>query len=363
MVDMRFLRDLYSDYLIVNQGQCSCTSLGQETNISHDRFTRMLHSEQLDSKWLWKSVKPLVTRISSPDGVLVLDDTVEEKRYSALSSWNCYHWDHCLNRSIKGISQLTSLYHSQSISVPVGFEIITKTEKVMDKKTGKEKLVSKVSKQSLFQNLIRQAVDNSLEFRHIVADKWFSSRDNMNFIHGIEKYFVFPLKNNRKVALSKQDKERGLYQGVGEVKLEEEQVLTVYVEGMEFPLLLQKQVFKNGDGAPKGSEPFLYLVSNDLTLDAQSMAAIYSIRWKVECFFKSVKSNLGYANSPAHTYKSQVNHMVLSMIAFVKLEMVKDKTRINHFAFKAKVRAVALTAAWEFWKNVKKQCSLSMMAA
>lgn len=363
MVELRFLQDLYSDYLIVNQGQCSCTSLGQEINISHDRFTRMLHSEQLDSKWLWKSVKPLVTRISSPDGVLVLDDTVEEKRYSALSSWNCYHWDHCLNRSIKGINQLTSLYHSQSISVPVGFEIITKTEKVIDKKTGKEKLVSKVSKQSLFQNLIQHAVDNALEFRHIVADKWFSSKDNMNFIHGIEKYFVFPLKNNRKVALSKEDKERGLYQGVGEVKLEEDQVLTVYVEGMEFPLLLQKQVFKNGDGAPKGSEPILYLVSNDLTLDAPSMAAIYSIRWKVECFFKSVKSNLGYANSPAHTYKSQVNHLVLSMIAFVKLEMVKDKTRINHFAFKAKVRAVALTAAWAFWQDVKKQCSLSMMAA
>ena len=363
MIDIGILQDLYSDYLIVNQGQCNCTSLGKELNISHDRFTRMLGSASLDQKSLWNHVKSLVRRISSDEGVMVVDDTVEEKRYSALSDWNCYHWDHCQNRSIKGINQLTCLYHSQSISVPIGFEIITKTERVVDKKTGKEKLVSKVSKQSLFQGLIRQAVGNGVAFKHIVADKWFSCKENMNFIHSIGKHFVFPLKNNRKVALSSQDKACGLYHGVGEVKLEEGQVLTVYVEGVEFPLLLQKQVFKDGDGAHAGGEPVLYLVSNDLSLDACSMAAIYSIRWKVECFFKSVKSNLGYANSPAHTYKSQVNHLVLSMIAFVKLEIVKDKTRINHFAFKAKVRAVALSAAWKFWEDVKQHCGLANKAA
>jgi IS4 transposase len=180
----------------------------------------------------------------------------------------------------------------------------------------------------------------------------------MNFIDGLEKKFVFPLKTNRKVALSKEDKEKGVYQAVSEVKLEEGQVRTVYVEGVEFPLLLQKQVFLSGDGAPSGSEPILYLVSNDLTLDAPSIATIYSIRWKVECFFKSIKSNLGYANSPAHTYKSQVNHLVLSMMAFIKLEILKDKTRINHFAFKAKVRAIALNNAWTFWQDTKNQFSI-----
>jgi hypothetical protein len=363
MSGLTVLQDLYSDYLIVNQGQCSCTNLGKSLNMSHDCFTRMLHSEELNGSWLWKVAKPLANRIASPEGVLAIDDTVEEKRYSSLSPWNCYHWDHCLSRSIKGVNQLTSLYYSNSISVPVGFETITKTEPVIDKKTGKEKLVSKVPKQKLFQGLIEQAVHNRLIFRYVVADKWFSSKENMNFIHGLDKYFVLPLKNNRKVAMSKEEKERGLYQAVGEVKLEEGHVLTVYVEGVEFPLLLQKQVFKDGDGALSGSEPTLYLVSNDLDLAPSVMLAIYSIRWKVECFFKSVKSNLGYANSPAHTYRSQINHMALSMIAFIKLEMVKDRTRANHFAFKAKVKAVALDAAWQFWQDVKKHCQISNMMA
>ena len=359
----RRLSDWYSDFLIVNQGQCICTALGRELGIAHDQFTRMLNREHFDSAFLWKSCKPLVRRIELASGVLVLDDTIEEKCYSALSDWNCYHWDHCLNRSVRGLNQVTMLYHSQDISVPIGFKMVTKPDIVIDKKTGKEKRVSKVSKQVLFQALIAEAVDNQVQIGHIVADKWFSSEDNMKFIAGKEKYFVFPLKKNRKVALSAQDKANGVYQVVSEVKLDEGQVRTVYVKGVEFPLLLQKQVFQTEGDVPKGSEPTLYLVSNDLTLDAPAMTAIYSIRWKVECCFKSMKSNLGYANSPAHTQKSQVNHLVLCMLAFVKLEILKDKTRINHFAFKAKVRAVALSKAWQFWQDTKKQFQVSIDAA
>lgn len=353
------LQDYYSDYLIVNQSNCYCTSLGLELGMSHDKFTRMLNKDALDSKWLWLSCKFLVKRISSIEGVLVIDDTIEEKRYSALSDYNCYNWDHCSNRSVKGLNQVCSLYHSQDISVPVGFEIVTKPDIVIDKKTGKEKRVSRISKQEIFRNLVKQAVDNQLEMKYIVADKWFSNKENMNYVSDLQQQFIFPLKNNRRVALSKEDKENGVYQVVNEVNLEENQVRIVYVEGVEFPLLLQKQVFLSKDGVLSGNEPILYLVSNDLTLDAPSMATIYSIRWKVECFFKSIKSNLGYAKSPAHTYKSQVNHLVLSMMAFVKLEIFKDKTRMNHFAFKAKVRAVALHSAWNFWQDAKKQFDIA----
>lgn len=354
------LRDYYSDYLIVNESKCYCTSLGKELGISHDKFTRMLNKEELDSKWLWIAVKPLVKRVSSSSGVLIIDDTIEEKRYSSESDYHCYHWDHCVNRSVRGINQVSSLYHSKDVSVPLGFEIVTKPDKIIDKKTGKEKRVSRKSKQDIFRGLIQQAIDNKLAIEYIVSDKWFSNKENMNFVANLQQQFIFPLKHNRKVALSKEDKANGLYQAVSEVKLEEGQVLIVYVEGVEFPLLLQKQVFLSKDGVPTGNEPILYLVSNNLTLDAPTMKAIYSIRWKVETFFKSLKSNLGYANSPAHTYKSQVNHLVLSMMAFVKLEMLRDKTRINHFAFKAKVRENALKKAWKFWADVKNQFDIAI---
>ena len=78
-----------------------------------------------------------------------------------------------------------------------------------------------------------------------------------------------PLKANRKVALSLEAKERGEYEKVGSsLALEQGTVREVYVEQVEFPLLLVKQVFKNEED---GSEGVLYLVSSDLTLEYERL--------------------------------------------------------------------------------------------
>ncbi|MCK5893564.1 MAG: transposase, partial [Endozoicomonadaceae bacterium] len=58
-------------------------------------------------------------------------------------------------------------------------------------------------------------------------------------------------------------------------------------------------IFKNKDG----SEGILYLISNDVELDKQSIETIYQKRWKVEVFHKNIKSNTGLAKSPAKTKK------------------------------------------------------------
>ena len=50
--------------------------------------------------------------------------------------------------------------------------------------------------------------------------------------------------------------------------LEPGEVREVYVEQVEFPLLLVKQVFKNEED---GSEGVLYLVSSDLTLEYERL--------------------------------------------------------------------------------------------
>lgn len=49
------------------------------------------------------------------------------------------------------------------------------------------------------------------------------------------------------------------------------------------------------------------------------------------------KSNLGFAISPTKTIKTQSNHFVLSILAYVKLEWLRQRTNQNHFAMKAKI--------------------------
>ena len=79
---------------------------------------------------------------------------------------------------------------------------------------------------------------------------WFAAADNMRLIKAdLGKDFVMPLKCNRKVALSGQDKKDGRYQAVETLTLEHRQAREVYLEQVPFPLLLVKQVFTNKDGS------------------------------------------------------------------------------------------------------------------
>lgn len=205
--------DLYSDYLLVNQGQPTATRLAAlvEGKLSHDAITRSLHQQAYDSRHLWQVVKPFVEQIAQPDAVLIFDDNLEEKPYMATNPLIRYHVDHCQGRSIKGINQLTALYHSDSSSLPVAYELIQKDQQKLNPKTGKTKWVSPVSKHELLRQMVKQCIANNLLFKYILADCWYSCRETFNYIDGLERHFILPIKANRKVALTQLDHQQGHY--------------------------------------------------------------------------------------------------------------------------------------------------------
>jgi len=165
----------------------------------------------------------------------------------------------------------------------------------------------------------------------------------------IKKDFIMPLKSNRKVALTLADKKKGKYQRVSSVDIKANAVMEIYIKGVEFPLILAKQVFKNEDS----SSGILYLVSNDLSLDYLSITTIYQKRWKVEEYHKSLKQNASLEKSPTKTVITQSNHFFASLFAFVKLEMLKNASCINHYALKTKIYIIALQKAFRELQNLK----------
>src|SRR5437588_12185459 len=95
--------DIYTDYLISSFGLTTATGLSALLGgtLSHDRISRFLKAPTQTSADLWKLVKPLVRQVQREDGVLILDDSVEEKPYSDESELICWHWDHSVGRSGK----------------------------------------------------------------------------------------------------------------------------------------------------------------------------------------------------------------------------------------------------------------------
>ncbi|MDD5036330.1 MAG: hypothetical protein PHE55_16410 [Methylococcaceae bacterium] len=69
-------------------------------------------------------MKATVRAVESDDGVLVFDDTLEEKPYTDENEIIAWHFDHCQNRMVKGVNILNCLYHMHGVNIPVAFEIV-----------------------------------------------------------------------------------------------------------------------------------------------------------------------------------------------------------------------------------------------
>jgi hypothetical protein len=307
----RDILDLYSDYLLYSSGQTTATGLSEILGgcISHDKITRTLSSESFDAKALWKRVKKFVRAFEGEEACLIFDDTIIEKPYMDENEIICWHYEHKENKAVKGINLLSAFYHSenggQTIRLPIDYRVIAKTEEYRDEKSGEKKRRSPVTKNEMMQEMIKGDIQNQVKFRYILADTWYSSAENMRFIARREKVFIFELKENRQVAGSEVKRNQGLFERVDQMGLLEGKPEKVWIKDLEIPVLVFKQVFRNKDGT--NGERFL--VSNDLTLSSEQFMTVYKKRWSVEEYHKSLKQNASIGRSPAHTERTQGNHI------------------------------------------------------
>ena len=156
-------------------------------------------------------------------------------------------------------------------------------------------------------------------------------------------------KSNRKVSLSEEDKSQRRSQRIDTVDFSEGKPVKGWIAGIDFPVLLFRQVFTNKDG----SKGILYLICSDLECDAEALKAIYKKRWKVEVFHKTLKSNASMAKSPSHTVLTQSNHLFMSIYSAFRLEVLANKLDLNHFELRAKLYLSALKSSFQELQSMK----------
>ena len=160
------------------------------------------------------------------------------------------------------------------------------------------------------RSMLSTCKHNSLKFKYILADIWFSSSDNMTYVkHKLKKDFLFVIKSNRLVAISMDDKLQGKFINIKNVDFSKHCPLEVWVKGLDFPVLLHKQVFTNKDD----SSGILYLACSDLSCDKDTLETIYKKRWKVEVYHRTLKQNGNLAKSPIRKVRTQSNHIFMSI--------------------------------------------------
>ena len=256
--------ELYTDYLLSSSGATTATGLSAmvEGDVSHDRITRFLSRQDYTSKDLWRQVKAMVREVEDSQGVLIFDDTIQEKAWTDESDLICWHYDHCSGRTVKGINLLNALYHCNGRSIPVAFELVQKPLQC-DMVTRQVKRKSEKTKNEMMRQMIHVCLQNALQFRFVLMDSWFSSEENFDFITGRGKHFIAALKHNRLVALSQEDWKKKRFVRVDELEFSEQGTVQGWLKGSARAVRLVRQVFKNKDA----STGILHLVCSDLTCD------------------------------------------------------------------------------------------------
>lgn len=329
--------DIYTDYLICQNQHATALGLSNllEGGLSHDQITRFLNRNEYSSKDLWHYVKSDIRQHEQiTGGVLIIDDAIEEKPYTDENEIVAWHFSHAKGRSVKGVNILSGLIRYGDIALPIAYEVIHKDLHFCDIKTKKEKRQSSKTKNQLFRAMIQQAVSNQVLFDYVLADNWFGAKDNMEFVHyDIKRFFVFGIKANRLIAFSEEERKKGQYHNLNSLNFKDGEKRIVWLKDVAFPVALITKIFKNEDG----STGILHIVTNDLNSDADRIYEIYQKRWRIEEYHKSIKQNTSLEKSPTKVIRSQKNHIFASIVSYCKLEFLKIRTNLNHFALKYKL--------------------------
>src|ERR1039458_5938577 len=138
----------------------------------------------------------LVRSIENSDGVLIFDDTIQEKAWTDENELMCWHYDHVSGRNVRGINLLNALYHANGTSIPVAFELVKKPIQYCDLATRQLKRRSEVTKNELMREMIDTCIRNELKFRFVLMDSWFSATENFEFITGKASRLLLSVLHN-----------------------------------------------------------------------------------------------------------------------------------------------------------------------
>ena len=276
---MNKMLDIYSDYLIAQNQYATAVGLSDllEGRMSHDKVTRFLNGKEFTSRDLWEHVKLDLRKIEEDKGgVLIIDDTIEEKTYTDENEIICWHYSHSKGRCVKGVNILSCLARYGDVAFPVAYELVRKDVLFCDIATRKVKRQSSISKNEMFRSIIAQSIANNVKFEYILADIWFGAKKNMEFVHyDMKKKFIFGIKGNRLIALSEEEAKKGQYQNLSTLPIKDGEKRVVRLKDLSFPVALIVKVFKNEDG----STGTLYLVTNDLESSADRIYEVVSVNY------------------------------------------------------------------------------------
>jgi len=293
----------YVEFLICTIANYTGTHLAEHLDaVSHDVVTDFLQSERFTPRQLWELVAGLIQ--DSPEAFLLVDDSVQDKRYSRFIELVRTQYSGAEHGLVRGIG-LVNLVHSAGAAgefYPIDYRIFAPD---VDGKTKNE---------HFREMLLRAVAEKQLKARTLLFDSWYAGADNLKLIHRLGLIFFTTLKENRLVSLSK---EQG-YLHLDQIEWTPERLahgVVVKLKEVPFKVRLFKLVAPNGD--------IDWVITNcpAETLTAPVVQDANDVRWQIEEFHRGFKQLTGSEKCQCRNARSQRNHLACCYHAWVSLKV------------------------------------------
>ena len=298
----------YIEYLLSTPKNYTCTHLAAHLpDVSHDQVNRFLRTRTLPVNQLRALVGPLLH--DSPEAFLLVDDSVQDKRYSHFIEVAKRQYSGAVHGMVTGIG-LVNLVHSSGEAgdfLPLDYRVYAPDH---DQLTKNDHFLA------MFEQLV---TEGKVRARTILFDSWYAGSTNLKRIHRAGWTFFTTLKSNRLVSVAKQSgyqaldtlepPPKGWSQGV-EVRLKE----------VPFAVKLFKLVATNGD--------IEWVITNHLGahLTREMVIEAVQVRWQVEQFHRSFKQLTGAEKCQCRKATAQRNHLTCCYLAWVSLRQFARQT-------------------------------------
>jgi hypothetical protein len=293
----------YVEYLICTVGNYTGTHLAEHLDqVSHDVISDYLRSEHLTPRSVWELVANLID--DSPGAFLLVDDSVQDKRYSRFIELVKLQYSGAEHGLVRGIG-VVNLVHSTGNGkdfYPMDYRIYAPDQ---DGKT----------KNDHFAELVINAVfAKKIKAKRILFDSWYASADNLKLVDRLDLTFFTTLKSNRMISLSKE----GGWIHLAEIDWTTERLqngVMVKLKEVPFKVRLFKVVATDGD--------IDWVITNcpDEALTTQAAQEASDVRWQVEELHRGLKQLTGTEKCQCRKGRSQRNHIACCYHAWLSLKV------------------------------------------
>jgi hypothetical protein len=293
----------YVEYLVSTPKNCTWTYLAEHLeDVSHDVINDFLHQRRFLPREVWKLVRDHIE--DSKAAFLIVDDSVQDKRYSRYIELVRAQYSGNEHRVIKGIG-VVNLVHSAGQDAdfyPIDYRVYAPD---VDGKTKNDHFAA------MFVNAIEQ---KHLQARTILFDGWYASAENLKLIHRRQRIFFTTLKSNRLVSLSKAQGYSHLEEIVWTPDRLKHGVL-VKLKEAPFHVRFFKLVAAEVD--------IDWVITNDLaeTVTAQVARETSDVRWQVEELHRGIKQLTGSEKCQCRAARAQRNHLACCYHAWLSLKV------------------------------------------